>query len=394
MPVPLLDLKAQYATLETELEEALLRVARSQYFILGPEVTRLERGMEEYLGARHALGVSSGTDALLLAMMALDIGPGDEVIVPAFSFFATAGTVSRLGARPVFVDIDPRTWNIDPDGIEKSLSSRTKAIIPVHLFGQSADIDPILAIATRHDLSVIEDAAQSIGAQYRDGRMTGTIGTVGCFSFFPSKNLGAFGDAGLVTTNDADLYQKMRLMRVHGGERRYYHSVIGGNFRLDEIQAAVLTVKQPRLGGWSDARRRNATRYRTLFVQHGMSADGAATEFSDRDLVLLPEMVWKSLDLDQPHIFNQFVIRVLHRDSVRARLAVKGIGNEVYYPIPFHLQECFSDLGYVRGDFPHAERAAQEVLALPIYPELTHGQIEEVVEAVGEGVTMVGSGAG
>lgn len=388
MPVPLLDLKAQYATLQPELDEAVLRVSRSQYFILGPEVTQLERSMEEYLGVRHALGVSSGTDALLLAMMALGIGPGDEVVVPVFSFFATAGTVSRLGARPVFVDIDPVTWNIDPDAVERAITSRTKGIVPVHLYGQSADMERIMEIGRRHGVPVIEDAAQSIGAQYKDGRATGAIGDVGCFSFFPSKNLGAFGDGGMVTTHDSSLYERMKIMRVHGGERRYYHAVIGGNFRLDEIQAAVLNVKLPHLSAWSMARRHNAALYRHLVVKSGLSSDGTATTFDNGNMVLLPQMVWEASGVDQPHIFNQFVIRVRNREVIRTVLQEKGIGNEVYYPVPFHLQECFAGLGYGKGDFPHAEAASMEVLALPVYPELTTPQLEAVVEAITVGVAI------
>lgn len=394
MPIPLLDLKAQYATLQPELDDAVLRVGRSQYFILGPEVTRLERSMEEYLGVRHALGVSSGTDALLLAMMGLGIGPGDEVIVPTFSFFATAGAVSRLGARPVFVDVDPVTWNIDPGSIERAVTPRTRGIVPVHLFGQSADMDPIMEIADRHGVPVIEDAAQSIGAQYRDGRTTGAIGNVGCFSFFPSKNLGAYGDAGMVTTNDTRLYERMKIMRVHGGERRYYHAVIGGNFRLDEVQAAVLNVKLPHLASWSSARRRNAALYRDLFVQAGLSSDGTATCFDDDNIVLIPQMAWGDSLLEQPHIFNQFVIRLRHRDSVRVILQEREIGNEVYYPVPFHLQECFADLGYHKGDFPNAEEASGEVLALPVYPELTPSDIASVVGAIADGVAMAAAEVG
>lgn len=389
MPIPLLDLKAQYASLQAELNEALLRVAASQYFILGPEVSRLERQMEEYLEVRHALGVSSGTDALLLAMMALGIGPGDEVIVPTFSFFATAGTVSRLGARPVFVDIDPVTFSIEAEAIERAASPRTRGVVPVHLFGESADMAPILDIAERLGIAVIEDAAQSIGARYRDGRATGSLGSVGCFSFFPSKNLGAFGDAGMVTTHDDDLYERMKIMRVHGGERRYYHAVIGGNFRLDEIQAAVLSVKLPHLSGWSQARQENAMLYRRYFTEAGLvDSEGRG------DQIVLPSLAWASSGVEHPHIFNQFVVRLRNRDVVRALLAERGIGNEIYYPVPFHLQECFKELGYERGDFPHAELASEEVLALPIYPELSPGEIASVVDAVAQGITRVGAELG
>jgi dTDP-4-amino-4,6-dideoxygalactose transaminase len=382
MKVPLLDLRSQYASLKADLDAALLRVAESQYFILGKEVETLERGMERYLEVKHALGVSSGTDALLLALMALGIGPGDEVIVPTFSFFATAGVVSRLGATPVFVDIDPDSYNIDPDAIAAAITERTRGIVPVHLYGQSADMDRINAIAGERGIPVIEDAAQAIGVRYKDGRPVGGIGTVGCFSFFPSKNLGAFGDAGLVTTNDTALFEKMKIMRVHGGERRYYHSVIGGNFRLDEIQAAVLNVKLPHLDEWSRGRSRNADRYDELFRQAGLAApEGSNPEDYP---VSVPLRVFEGTGVPNSHIFNQYVIRAKDRDALRAHLAERGIGNEVYYPVPFHLQECFAGLGYRAGDFPHAERASVEVLALPVYPELTDEQISYVADSMRE----------
>jgi dTDP-4-amino-4,6-dideoxygalactose transaminase len=391
MTVPLLDLKAQYAQLKSELDAALLRVAESQYFILGPEVERLEREMESYLEVKHALGVSSGTDALLLALMALGVGPGDEVIVPTFSFFATAGVVSRLNARPVLVDIDPVTYNIDPEGVRRAITSRTKAIVPVHLYGQSADMDPIMEVAARGGIAVVEDGAQAIGARYRDGRRAGSIGAAGCFSFFPSKNLGGFGDAGLITTNDSALYERMRIMRVHGGEKKYYHQVIGGNFRIDALQAAVLSVKLPHLDDWSRGRERNAKIYDRMFVERGLNRGDGATEFGDGNRVLLPQAVYEGSGVWPTHIYNQYVIRVERRDELKEWLTGKSIGNEVYYPVPFHLQECFADLGYKRGDFPHAERAAAEVLALPVYPELTGEQIAYVVEAIGEGVSSQGS---
>jgi dTDP-4-amino-4,6-dideoxygalactose transaminase len=382
--VPLLDLKAQYASIKDDLDAAVLRVAASQYFILGPEVAALERAMEEYIGVKHALGVSSGTDALLLALMGLGIGEGDEVIVPTFSFFATAGTVARLGARPVLVDIDPATYNIDAGAVARAITPRTKAVIPVHLFGQSAAMEPIMALAAEHGFAVVEDAAQSIGARYSDGRCTGAIGNVGCFSFFPSKNLGAFGDAGLITTNDSELYERMRIMRVHGGERRYYHSVIGGNFRLDEIQAAVLNVKLPYLAAWSEARRRNAGRYNELFVEHGLSEGPGRAELNDRNAVLTPGAAYAASGVADYHIFNQYVIRSGRRDELKAWLTERSIGNEIYYPVPFHMQECFADLGYRPGDFPAAERASAEVLALPVYPEMTDEQIGYVVRSIAE----------
>lgn len=384
MTIPLLDLKAQYASLKADLDAAVLRVSQSQYFILGPEVTRMEREMEQYLEVKHALGVSSGTDALLLALMALGIGSGDEVIVPTFSFFATAGVVSRLGARPVLVDIQASTFNIDPDAVRRAITTRTKAVVPVHLFGQSADLAPILELAAEHGIAVVEDAAQSIGARDGQGRRLGSIGTVGCFSFFPSKNLGAFGDAGMVTTNDTELYDRMRIMRVHGGERRYYHSVVGGNFRLDELQAAVLNVKLPHLEGWSEKRRQNAALYTELFIRHGLSQGEGRTRFDEHNRVLTPAAIHREAGVPDYHIFNQYVIRVERRDELRAWLTERSIGNEVYYPVPFHLQECFSDLGYHAGDFPVAETASAQVLALPIYPELTSEQIGYVVASIAE----------
>ncbi len=373
MPVPLLDLQAQYRTLKTELDAAVLAVAERQLFILDREVAALERNMESFLGVRHALGVSSGTDALLLALMALDVGPGDEVVVPTFSFFATAGVVSRLNAVPVFVDIDPVSYNIDPAGIERAITERTKAIVPVHLYGQSAAMDEILAIAAARGIPVIEDAAQAIGVDYKDGRKVGGIGTVGCFSFFPTKNLGGYGDGGLVTTNDTALYERMRVLRVHGEVTKYHHAVVGGNFRLDELQAAVLNVKLPHLDGWSAARRRNADIYRKLFTERGLIGEG---------MISLPEEVHRESGARDHHIYNQYVIRAARRDELRAFLSERSIGSAVYYPIPFHMQECFAYLGLREGDLPHSERGAREVLALPVYPELPAEGIEETVAAV------------
>jgi dTDP-4-amino-4,6-dideoxygalactose transaminase len=327
------------------------------------------------LAVRHALAVSSGTDALLLALMALDVKAGDEVITPTYSFFATAGCVVRLGARPVLVDIDPATYNVDTAQAIAAITPRTKAIMPVHLFGQSADLDPIMAAAGRAGIAVIEDAAQAIGATYKS-RGVGGIGAFGCFSFFPSKNLGAFGDAGLVTTNDDALAARARLLRTHGMQPRYYHHVVGGNFRMDALQAAVLRVKAPHLAAWTEGRRRNAERYRTLFRE--ADVDGVVT-----------------LPLEAPerrHIYNQFVIRTPDRDGLKRHLDDQGIGNEIYYPVPFHLQPCFADLGYRRGQFPHAERAAAESLAIPVYGELTEAQQRAVVEAIAQFVrTNVGA---
>jgi dTDP-4-amino-4,6-dideoxygalactose transaminase len=365
VPVPLLDLKAQYEPLRREILDAVTRVCDSQRFIHGPEVEGLEREVEAYLGVQHAIGVSSGTDALLAALMALGIGAGDEVVTSTYSFFATAGCVARLGARPVLVDIDPATYNIDANAAAAAITSRTRAIIPVHLFGQSADLMPIINAGIRHGVPVIEDAAQAIGAKYHDHSLGG-FGTIGCFSFFPSKNLGAFGDAGIVTTNDPALGRQLRLLRNHGMEPKYFHHLVGGNFRLDALQAAVLRVKLPHLDTWTAGRQRNAARYRALF------ADARLT-----DTVRLPIEA-----PERTHIYNQFVVRVPERDRLKARLDAAGIGTEVYYPIPFHLQKCFASLGYAPGAFPEAEAAANESLALPIYPELTETQQATVVDAI------------
>jgi dTDP-4-amino-4,6-dideoxygalactose transaminase len=363
--VPLLDLQAQYHPLRDEILAAVVRVCDSQRFILGPEVDALEAELAALLGVRHAVGVSSGTDALLLALMALDIGPGDEVVTTAYSFFATAGTIARLGARPVFVDIEPETFNVNPRKIAAAITPRTKAIVPVHLFGMSADMDEILDAATRAGVAVVEDAAQAIGATYRS-RPVGGMGALGCFSFFPSKNLGAFGDAGLVTTEDAALAAKARLLRTHGMAPKYYHHLVGGNFRIDALQAAVLRVKAPHLHTWTAARQRNAARYRALWSDAGL-----------HEAIELP--VERP---DRTHIFNQFVIRSPQRDQLKRHLDAAGIGSEIYYPVPFHLQRCFASLGYRPGDFPEAERAAAESLAIPIYGELTLDQQRQVVDAM------------
>ncbi|MCB0723936.1 MAG: DegT/DnrJ/EryC1/StrS family aminotransferase [Ignavibacteriae bacterium] len=384
MKVPLLDLKAQYSQIKKELDEALIRVAESQYFILGPEVEKLEKTMNEYIGCTSSIGVSSGTDALLVALMAIDIQPGDEVILPTYSFFATAGVVSRLNAKPVFCDVDPVTFNIDPSKIEELVTERTKAITPVHLYGQSADMNPIMEIAKKHNLVVIEDAAQSIGTQYKDGRTTGTIGEVGCFSFFPSKNLGGFGDGGLVTAMDAELGEKIRILRVHGGKPKYYHRIIGGNFRLDAIQAAVINVKFPHLDSWSKQRQSNADLYTSLFVDKGLASGEGVVEFSETEKVLIPKAVYRSADIPRYHIYNQYVIRVEDRDGLREHLKQKEIGTEIYYPVPFHLQDCFAYIGNKKGDFPVAEFCAEKSLALPIYPELTNEQIEYTVDSIKE----------
>ena len=388
MKVPLLDLKPQYKSLKKEIDETLIRIAESQYFILGPEVNNLEDKFCEFLNVRHAVGVSSGTDALLLALMAIDVGPGDEVIVPTYSFFATAGVVARLNAKPVLTDIDPVTFNMIPGDIEKNITEKTKAIIPVHLYGLCADMHPIMKIAEKHNIKVIEDGAQAISAVYADGRCAGTIGDIGCYSFFPSKNLGCFGDGGLVVTNDDKLAETLKIKRVHGGKPKYYHKVIGGNFRLDALQAAIIGVKLPHLNEWSEKRRKNAALYTELFVKHNLAECEGVTVINENNKVLLPKAVYKDKSekpgMSNHHIYNQYVIRVEKRDELKNYLMENDIGTEIYYPIPFHLQECFDYLGYKEGDFPNAEFAAKSSLALPIYPELTRDQIKYVVGKIND----------
>lgn len=361
--IPAHDLVAQYESIHDEVNEAIQAVLAGGEFERGEELWRFEEEFAQACGASDGIGVGTGHAALFVTLRALGIGPGDEVITPTFSFFATAGCVSRVGATPRLVDIDPVTFNIDPAGVAAVITPRTRAIIPVHLYGQCAEMDPILEQARRRGIAVIEDAAQAIGATYK-GRQAGAMGTAGCFSFFPSKNLGAFGDGGLLTTDDAALAREVRLLRSHGAEPKYLHKRIGGNFRLDALQAAVLRVKRPHLGAWSEARRRNADRYDRLFAERD-AAVGLPARAPERR-----------------HIFNQYVVRVADRDRVRAGLDARGIGNEVYYPVPFHMQECFAALGYRQGDFPAAEAAAAEVLALPIYGELTEAQQAEVVAAL------------
>lgn len=362
--VPLLDLKAQYATIRDDVRLAIERVVEAQGFVLGPEVTALEKELAEFLGIRHCIGVSSGTDALLVALMALNVGPGDEVITTPYSFFATAGVIARLNARPVFVDIEPDTFNLDDSAACALLTERTRAIMPVHLFGRVAELAELKSAAGARGIPIVEDAAQALGAVNAAGQQAGSIGAVGCFSFYPSKNLGAFGDAGLVSCNDDGLAERLRILRVHGGHARYYHDVVGGNFRIDALQAAVLRVKLPHLSAWTAGRRRNADRYRQLFKASGLD-----------EIVRLPA--------DAPgHIYNQFVVRVPERDQLQQDLKSNAVGTDVYYPLPLHLQECFRDLGYKAGDFPESERAAAETLALPIYPELTEAQQAWVVECI------------
>lgn len=364
-PVPLLDLKAQYATIRAEVQVAMDRVVESQYFILGPDVKALEEEVAAYAQCRYAIGSSSGTDALLVALMAIDIKPGDEIITTPYTFFATAGSIARLGAKPVFAEIDPQSYNIDPAQIEAKITPRTRAIMPVHLFGQMADMDPIMEVAERHKLIVIEDGAQAIGSEYK-GRRAGSIGHLGTFSFFPSKNLGGFGDGGMVVSNDKTLADRVNILSKHGSHPKYYHKFVGGNFRLDTLQAAVLRVKLKYLDSWTEGRQRNAATYRRLFQEMGLDK-----------VVELP--------VEAPnvrHIYNQFVIRFPQREALMAYLKEHKIGHEIYYPVPMHLQECFADLGHNAGDFPLSEAAANESLAIPIYPELTAEMQRTVVETI------------
>jgi dTDP-4-amino-4,6-dideoxygalactose transaminase len=380
MQVPLLDLQLQYQPLAAEIRAAIDKVCASQHFILGPAVRELEAAVAAYSQCRFGIGVSSGTDALLLALMAFGIGTGDAVITSPFTFFATAGTIARCGARPLFCDIEPATFNLSADAVAEFLErrcelragalvhrdsgTRVRALMPVHLYGQVADMAPLMELSRRHGLTVIEDAAQAIGAADALERRAGSFGDVGCLSFFPTKNLGAFGDAGMCVTNDAALAERMDILRVHGGKPKYYHALIGGNFRIDELQAAVLNVKLPHLDSWSAARVRNAAFYNAAFAR------------ARADLRTPPALPGGR------HIYNQYVIRVHGRDALRAHLNAAGVGTEIYYPVPLHLQQCFAYLGHRAGDFPHAEQAAQEVLALPIYPELTELQLQYVVDTV------------
>ncbi|PYN37871.1 MAG: transcriptional regulator [Candidatus Rokuibacteriota bacterium] len=384
MAVPLLDLQAQYRAIEPEVMDALREVCARQQFILGPRVTELEERIAEYSGCRYGVGLSSGTDALLAALMALEIGPGDEVITTAFSFFATAGTIARLGARPLFADIDPTTYNLSSAGVaeliagqcemragglvNRTTGGRVKALMPVHLFGQMAEMDAFMELARRHGLKVIEDAAQAIGSEYPGPRRAGGIGDIGCFSFFPSKNLGAFGDAGMCVTNDLALAERLKILRVHGSKPRYHHLIVGGNFRLDELQAAVLLVKLKHLDGWTARRQENARYYTAAFREAGVG-----------DHVGTP----RALD-GHRHIFNQYVVRAVRRDDLKEHLREAGVSTEVYYPVPLHLQQCFAYLGCKPEDCPEALRATREALALPIYPELTRDQAHHVVRTVTE----------
>ncbi len=372
MKVPFFDLTPQSSLIEEEIKSAFNEVFKTQQFIMGPQIEGLEKTIAGYCQTPHAMGVASGSDALFLALMALGIGPGDEVILPPFTFFATAGSVSRIGAIPVFVDIDPDTYNIDPTKIEEKITKKTKAVLPVHLFGQCADMDPILKISKEKKLYVIEDAAQALGSEYNPptdskGRRAGQIGNLGCFSFYPTKNLGAFGDAGMVVTNDSLLAEKVRILRVHGSQPKYYHKWIGINSRLDTIQAAILLVKFKYLEKWTETRQRLAKKYQELF----------------RDLLsLVEDLRLPFIQYTNRHIFHQYVIRVPKRDQLRKFLSEEGVGTDIYYPLPLHLQECFSFLKYRRGELPVSEKASEETLALPIFPELTENQQEKVVERI------------
>ena len=378
MQVPLLDLRPQHEGLRDEIIAAVTDVIDSTRYIMGPELERFEEAVAEYSGCKYALGVSSGTDALLLALMSLNIGPGDKVLVPDFSFFATAGVVSRLNAEPVFLEIDPTTFNLCPKHLEEKLESYTeeelaqvKAVIPVHLFGQCADMQAILGVAQQFGIAVVEDAAQAIGAEYRlngEARRAGAMSDVGCMSFFPSKNLGGVGDGGMVTTNHTELHHQLHIKRVHGAEPKYYHKVIGGNFRMDPIQACVLRIKLQRLEAWHEQRRQNAVQYNQLLGE------------AQLEEVVCPAAVYQDDNLLNHHIYNQYTVRVQRREDLRKFLQERGVATEIYYPVPFHRQECFADLGYRPGSLPESDRAAREVLALPIYPGLTTEMQEYVVE--------------
>ena len=409
MKVPLLDLKAQYQTIRDEIKEAVDEVLESQYFILGPKVEALEEAVAYYCGCQCAVGVSSGTDGLLIALMAAGIGSGHGVITTPFTFFATGGSIVRAGSRPFFVDIDPVTYNVDPVAIKKFVEAECRfesgsgrlvhgktgvgirAIMPVHLYGQCADMDGILKIANKYGLVVVEDGAQAIGAEYPSSHnevpmRAGSMGQFGCFSFFPSKNLGGFGDGGMVTTNDTETADKLKILRVHGSKPKYYHHLVGGNFRLDALQAAVLLVKLKYLDGWTAKRRQNAAYYNSLFQQFGLVDNG---------LITPPQAVWEkkfqeltASQISDPtshicsHIYNQYVIRAKERDELRAYLTEKNIGTEIYYPLALHQQQCFMELGYKAGHFPESEKAAAETLALPVYPELEAEQQDYVVESI------------
>ena len=365
--VPLLDIPLSYQEILADVEKNISEVIQSGWFILGPVVAELEQQIADYCGAKYAVGVSSGTDALLISLMAAGVGEGDEVITTPFTFFATAGSISRLGAKPVFVDIEPETFNIDPNQIESKITNKTRAILPVHLYGQCAEMDSILKLAKKNNLTVIEDAAQAIGSKYK-GRRAGSMGDYGCFSFFPTKNLGGFGDGGMVTMASDELYEKVKILRVHGSNPKYYHKVIGGNFRLDAIQAAVVLAKLKYLDRWTEKRRTNAQAYGRLLEEKGITGQ----------LTLPSEVVPR-------HVYNQYVVRVKEkRDELRKFLGENNIATEIYYPLPLHLQDCFASLGHKKGDFPESEKAADETIALPVFPELTKEQLSYVGETIAQ----------
>ncbi len=384
MDIPFLDLKAQYQSLKKEIEAKILEVLSTQRFILGPEVEALEKELAAYCGVKFAIGVSSGSDALLSSLMALDIGPGDEVVTTPFTFFATAGAVARLGAKPVFCDIEEKSYNIDPtrlsqflkQRIENQKNSQIKVLIPVHLYGQCAEMKPIMDLAKKYNLFVIEDAAQAMGSEYltsRGVKKAGSIGDLNILSFFPSKNLGGYGDGGLILTDDQALADKLQMMRVHGSKDKYLYEFIGGNFRLDALQAAVLRVKFKHLEDWLKERKERAGYYDQLFKESGLIEEG---------LALPPQPVYKNSGISNYHTYHQYVIRAKNRDKLQSFLKEKGVPTAVYYPLPLHLQKCFTYLGYQAGDFPQSEKAAAEVLALPIYPELTQGQQDYIVASI------------
>ncbi len=386
MKFPLLDLKAQYKSIEKELKERVIEVLDSQIFILGSEVKSLEEELSAYGGVRQAIGVSSGSDALIISLMALDVNPGDCVVTTPFTFFATGGAIARLKAKPVFCDIDPKTYNIDPDRledlleseIEKKGNSRIKGVIPVHLYGQCADMNPVLSLAEKYDLFVLEDAAQAVGSEYLMGsrvRRAGSMGNLGILSFYPAKNLGAYGDAGMVLTDEQALADKVRLLRIHGSSNKYMYDILGGNFRMDAIQAAVLRVKFKHLDSWIQGRQQKAMKYDTLFNDPGLVAS---------DFIQCPEAVYRDEGLKYFHTYHQYVIRAGSRDDLQNYMREKGVPSAIFYPMPLHLQKCFSDLGYKQGDFPESEKAASEVLALPIYPELSRENQELVVSTIND----------
>lgn len=374
MEVPLLDLRAQYAKIKDEIEPVILKIIDEQRFILGQEVSDFEKAVADYIGVSNAVGVSSGTDAILVSLMALNIKPGDKVATTTFSFFATAGCIARVGARPVFCDIEKDSFNLDMNKLEDILKKHDiKVVLPVHLFGQVCDMEALLYLKEKYNFAIVEDAAQSIGSQYKDGRQAGSFGDYGCFSFFPSKNLGCFGDGGLVVSNDPLKAEKVKILRNHGGKVKYYHDFIGGNFRLDNLQAAVLQIKLKYLEDWHRGRQKNANIYNDLFEKRGLTK-----------YVTTPKALYKDSGVRNYHIYNQYVIRVEKRDELKQYLTVNRIGCEIYYPLCFHMQKCFDYLGYKKGDFPEAEKAAKEVLALPVYPELKEEQIEYVVSKIEE----------